>query len=369
MVEKFFTTGVFYGDLMVSSNNNMTITLDGGYVNVEGKVRIFDVPQTLIVETADATYNRIDTVVIERNDTDRNITAKVVKGGYSSEPTPIAPIRTNGIYQLVVAEIFVPAGATKILQSNITDKRTDTSVCGLVVCPIDDFDFDQFAVQFNAYLAEFKADQADSFATWSAQQKADFEAWELTIRNILDQGAAGHLQNEIDDIYSKLTDMGGSIIKVQFPSAYTGKTAVLTTSENAYSVVVGLDGLAKFSSVKEIGLLVCECEDASGSITIPYYGVYSFNTNSFGYEGWLASANITKPFSSLADVLADETVVRELMTKHASADYLLDWSENDNAIVDTFVANANAMKWIGLRDYICDKLLAIPTWKSAMLES
>ena len=97
-LKKFFTTGVFEGDLQVASNSDMTVSVGGGYANVEGKVRVFPAETSgLVIETAHATYDRIDTVVVERNDTDRTIYLKVVKGGYSSSPEPTAPVRTGGV--------------------------------------------------------------------------------------------------------------------------------------------------------------------------------------------------------------------------------------------------------------------------------
>lgn len=219
-LKKFFTSGVFYGDCEVLANNDMTVSSAPGYANTDGKVRLFSSDESLIIETAHATYDRIDTIVIERNDTDRQIIRKVVKGGYSSNPEPVAPVRENGVYQLVLAEIYVAAGATSITQSVITDKRADTNVCGFVVCPIDEFDFGVFATQFEAYLAEFKTNSAADFSQWERTQKTNFEAWEAAqkddydiweaaaetafntwfqgIQDVLDSDTAGHLLNLIN---------------------------------------------------------------------------------------------------------------------------------------------------------------------------
>lgn len=217
----FFTTGVFYGHLQVTANNDMTVTVDTGYCNITGRVRDFSEETECIIETAHSTYDRIDTIVARLDETNRLIEIGVVKGGYSSEPSPTAPVRTGGIYELVLAEVYVAAGATSITQSVITDKRADTDVCGFVVCPIDDFDFDQFATQFDAYLEEFKESSAADFTswaeaqqeayeewiddaeeaydTWEAAQQAAFLAWFANIQDVLDSDTAGHLLNMIND--------------------------------------------------------------------------------------------------------------------------------------------------------------------------
>ncbi len=295
-LQKFFTTGVFEDDLEVLANNNMTVTVQTGYANVEGKVRLFDATTTLIIETADATYNRIDTVVVERNDTNREITLKVVKGGYSSEPTPTAPVRENGVYQLVLAEIYVEAGATSITQSIITDKRTDTTVCGLVYTPVDTFDFDQFAVQFEAYLAEFKATRAAGFETWELAQQAAFEAWFDEMKGQLSEDAAGHLQNEIDEL--KEDGLSGSIITVTTSeNSLIGKTVTLTDSQgNTKTGVFDSNKKAEIRVVEFVGQITISATDtidtAQATVTIPYFGNYEFEINF-----WTATVNITTPSS------------------------------------------------------------------------
>lgn len=173
-LRKFFTTGVFNGDLIVTANGNMTISVSGGYANIDGKVKFFDNRTVLTVENADPTYNRIDTVVVERNDTERDFILKVVKGGMSTDPLPTAPIRENGIYQLVIANIYVEAGVTSITQDVISDTKADKLVCGIVTGTVEEMDFTQLEAQFYEWFNEK--------------------------RGQLDGDIAGHLQNEIDDI-------------------------------------------------------------------------------------------------------------------------------------------------------------------------
>lgn len=201
LLKKFFTSGVFTGDCQVTaSGEGMTVTLGGGYSNCDGKVRFFAQAQNLALANAHATYDRIDTVVIERNDTDRDITAKVVTGVYSAEPTPTPPERGNGIFQLVCAEIYVAAGAVRITQSDITDKRPDTSVCGYVVAAVQTPDFTELYAQFSAEFQELYEEAGADFAAWAAQQRAAFDVWFEHMKDQLDTDAAGHLQNEIDQV-------------------------------------------------------------------------------------------------------------------------------------------------------------------------
>lgn len=179
-LKKFYTTGVFNGDLEVTAAGGMTVSVSSGYVNIEGKVKFFSTPTTLTLATASGTYGRIDTVVAECNYTDREIKLKVVTGTYSVSPTATAtaPVRTAAAYQLVLAQIDVAAGAAEITQKNITDKRMDSNVCGLVTGTVSQIDF--------------------------STVKAQFDSWFDGVKGTLDTDAAGNLKNQIDAINNKI---------------------------------------------------------------------------------------------------------------------------------------------------------------------
>ena len=187
-LKKFYTTGVFNGDLAVTASGGMTVSVSSGYVNIEGKVKLFSTPTTLTIATAGGTYERIDTVVAECNYSDREITVKVVTGAYSASPKATAPVRTAAAYQLVLAEIDVPAGATEITQKNITDMRTDSSVCGLVTGTVSQIDF--------------------------STAKAQFDSWFEDVKGTLDSDAAGNLKNQIDAANEKIDTLNNGLAQL-----------------------------------------------------------------------------------------------------------------------------------------------------------
>lgn len=245
LLKKFFTSGVFAGSCRVTADGEgMTCSMSDGYSNCDGKVRFFGSATPLALQNAHATYDRIDTVVIERNDSNREITAKVITGGYSANPIPTAPVRSGGVFQLVVAQIYVAAGVVRITQANITDKRPDTSVCGYVMCAVQTPDFSELYRQFTAQANEvventeadldnwktgfesgfeswrddFQDDAEDFESTfestaqqWYTVQTADFAAWFAGIRDQLDTDQAGHLQNEITQLKENYDDALASI--------------------------------------------------------------------------------------------------------------------------------------------------------------
>lgn len=194
-LKKFFTTGVFTDELQVTASSGMYVSVGSGYCNINGKVMEFDTT-SLAIGTADASYYRIDSVVIERNDTSRTFELKVVAGntGTASSVTGVTPTRSGNVYQLVLAQILVQPGATSISQADITDTRADSDLCGIVAGTVEAMDFTEFSAQFNDY-----------FATWKDDQQADFETWFANLQTTLSDDVAGNLQTEIEACVQQAT--------------------------------------------------------------------------------------------------------------------------------------------------------------------
>lgn len=193
-LKKFFTSGVFLNDLFVQPSSGMDVVVGSGYANANGKVRFWDEPTTFTLEPANSTYPRIDTIVITRDEVERTVQLEMVKGQYSGfNPIPTAPIRNTEKYQMVIAQILVSAGITAITQADITDTRADSDLCGIVACAVEEYDFDQWSAQFRAEIAQFKGENLEAFSTWFNN-----------IKGQLSTDAAGHLQNEIDELADSL---------------------------------------------------------------------------------------------------------------------------------------------------------------------
>lgn len=198
----FFCNGVFNGQMQVTANDDMSVTVAAGYGYINGKHRHFLQPTTLDLETASGTLNRIDAVMIRRNDTERRIYLTIVKGGNAQTPTAPAPTRDGAIYDLKLADIYIAAGTVRITQTEISDTRMNAAVCGWVAATVKEIDFTQIQAQFDAYFAQYKKSISDryqdyfaaiqsfreqaqenydlmiqAFNTYADQQKAVYEAW------------------------------------------------------------------------------------------------------------------------------------------------------------------------------------------------
>ena len=271
-LKKFFTTGVFSGDLQVTAGGSYTVNVATGYANVKGKVRQFYKVENFTVPSANSTYPRIDTIVVRRDDTNKAITLEYVTGTYSGQnPSATAPTRSGAIYELVLAEIYVGAGATEILQRDITDKRADKTVCGIVTGTVEEVDFSQFASQFNSYYNEFKSGK-----------QADFETWFAGIQSVLDGDTAGKLYNLIQE---NKADIETNADGVSQNREYI--QGLQTTAQNHANAISGLgdrvevneNAIETLSTIKSIAI-----PSSAWSGSVPY-------TNTVTVSGVKASDN------------------------------------------------------------------------------
>ena len=127
------------GDLAVSQSGTpaMSVSIAAGWAAIVGTTQANmgvymvynDAATSATVTTADATNPRIDRVVITVNDSaytgsTNNVVFTVVAGTAAASPTaPATPANS-----ISLATIAVAAGATTILNANITDTRTRTDI-------------------------------------------------------------------------------------------------------------------------------------------------------------------------------------------------------------------------------------------------
>lgn len=187
-LSKFFTNGVFNNSLAVSSNDNMTVSVATGNANINGYGYENTESLVLDIDEADSELSRIDSVICRLDLTNRQITTIILKGQDATTPSQPSITRTGSIYDLRLANISVPSGATRITTEMITDTRFGSD-CG------------------NVTQAVLELNTSDIFA----QYQAMFDAWFTNLQDQLDDNQAGHLQNEIDDLDTDLTALGAQI--------------------------------------------------------------------------------------------------------------------------------------------------------------
>ena len=114
-------------DLKVTTSG-MTVTVGAGRAWINGHYYHNDSPVTFTAPTAPTGGSRYDRVVLRLN-TDisaRKIELVYVQGTAANTPTKPNPVREGGVYDLVIADIFVGTNATSV---GVTDTRGNGTVC------------------------------------------------------------------------------------------------------------------------------------------------------------------------------------------------------------------------------------------------
>lgn len=176
----FIGNGVFpvpSASLQVMANNDMTITVRPGKAWINGYILINDDDCILEIEPADGVLSRIDRIVARYDVADREIRLEVKKGTLASSPVAPNLQRDADAYELALADVYIGNGVISINQSNITDLRFNSNLCGVVKGLVEEIDTTGLFDQYD-----------DAFQTWFA-----------AIQDVLDGDTAGNLLNLINE--------------------------------------------------------------------------------------------------------------------------------------------------------------------------
>ena len=228
----------------------MQVVVATGYAWLEGYGYNNTEDLVIDLEVASGNLNRYDAIKVKLDLSARTITAYADKGGNAASPTKPTNERSDTVFEITIAEIYIAAGTTQITQSMITDTRMNSAKCGWVTGSVDQIDFTKVDEQFkqffkekiaqieadvtefedgigerntNAdnYLEQYKQDvdedklKADEFLetfkqylqNYTSQHQAEFETWVETIKGILGEDEAGKLLLMIEDLQSRVTTL------------------------------------------------------------------------------------------------------------------------------------------------------------------
>ena len=154
--------------LAVTQNGGMSIKVGTGRAFIKSHWFKNDNPYVLSIDAADTQLNRIDRVVIRLDLTEigRNITVAVKKGAVSYSPVAPALTRTNTVYELCLAQIYVYANTTEIKQSNIVDYRPNSNLCGWVTGVVKQVDTSDLFLQWQSAYEDYYAQMTAAFNAW-----------------------------------------------------------------------------------------------------------------------------------------------------------------------------------------------------------
>ena len=140
--ENILSSGIFKritNCFKVSAGNGMSLSVAPGAGLIDCQWFRAATAETVTIPTAHAVLPRFDNVVarLDMSDEVRAITLMVVSGTPAESPAAPDPVRTTTINDLVLALVYVPAGATSIVENNLTDVRDNDWYCGFVHSLVD----------------------------------------------------------------------------------------------------------------------------------------------------------------------------------------------------------------------------------------
>lgn len=118
--------------MMVNPSDGMTVSVSKGFCVINGCFGLVETPEGITLEDSHQTMARIDAIVVRLDETNRLIELDVKTGTPSTNPKMPDLDRDDDIYELCLATIRVEAGVTEIRSSNISDKRNDGELCGIL---------------------------------------------------------------------------------------------------------------------------------------------------------------------------------------------------------------------------------------------
>lgn len=117
--------------LQVTTSGGMSVSVAAGRAMIRCKYFINTDDYVMSIDAADNTNPRIDRIVLRMDAQNRRFDILCRKGTAAVSPSAPALVRTDSVYELSLAQIYVNANADEITPENITDERPNRNVCGL----------------------------------------------------------------------------------------------------------------------------------------------------------------------------------------------------------------------------------------------
>lgn len=130
-----FLEGPFQGvanecEVIASAPAAMTVEVRTGTLVSGGVFGQVTAQHLLTIAASDPVNDRIDRIVARRTNATNTFELAVLTGTPAGAPVPNALTRAGGVYEISLAQVLVQATVVQINTADITDERSDYSVCG-----------------------------------------------------------------------------------------------------------------------------------------------------------------------------------------------------------------------------------------------
>ena len=178
---KFISNGVFINPtdgLKVSIQSGLKVTVKAGSAYIDGYYYELTENKTLTIPVNSSSYVQEDSIVVRLDKVNRKMSLELKQNDVSVS-------RTSTVKELQLATIRKSVGATNLSASDVTDTRPYNEVCGFVTGVVQQISTSDLFSQFTAM----------------------FNEWFDGIKGQLGQDIATSLQNQINEIKTKVDAM------------------------------------------------------------------------------------------------------------------------------------------------------------------
>lgn len=215
---KLISDGVFATPataMQVTAAGGLKVSVAAGWGFIKCKYLNNTSALQLTLSAADVVLNRYDRIVMRLDNTNRLMTIAVKQGTAASTPKVPALTRTSNVWELSLARVYVAAGATVINQSDITDERGNTTLCGYVTGLINQIDTTNLFAQYNA-----------AFYNWFDDVKEEVTATTIMAR--------------YTSLYTTPSDIEVTTIPINI-ARYDSNLDILNVYINGFKAIPGVD--------------------------------------------------------------------------------------------------------------------------------
>ena len=367
----FIGNGVFGGKmaaLQVISNGAFGVSVQSGQGFINGYWYQNDSSVTFSLAAGSA-QPRIDTVVLRLNFISRTISLGMLTGTPSVSPAIPTLTRNDNTWELGLANINIPAGATSITPQDIIDTRLDMIRCGFVHGVVDQLDTTEYGNRLNgfieSYIAQASTDYQSQFTepitALVSQANSGYTAFRSGINELTTQS-----ETNFSAFQSGLNTISGNaqgFYTNTFLPSINATQALATAAFNDFTDWIAskkvsstqtiqdlVDQLNDIISAGDVGALLVridalyalQADTPVASIEhnlgqYPVVTVYEYQGGTMGVDGIVTDATLTLTPSSYDQTDENNIVVRvkagygtvNEVTKVTDSVYTVDFSDSD----------------------------------------
>lgn len=239
------------GAMQVQAATGMNVNIQTGRAIIDCRWIRNDAVLTVPITASHVTLARYTAIMIRLYYSARTISIITVDGTPASSPVKPEPTQTATVKDLVLAYLYIPAGATAIPQANIQDQR-GTSLCGWVTGLIKQVDTSQLFSQWADACETFYRDMTAGFNAWFdtltsklsidtyiQQYRKDATLTEDTNVIALDMSNYAYDQSDIIHVYiNGLMGAPGTDYTLDTSNAVATVTPTATAAGTAVTIII-----------------------------------------------------------------------------------------------------------------------------------